>query len=304
MDKPFVLVLISTYNGELFIREQILSVLNQSNVQVKIIIRDDGSQDSTTKIISDLIIKYPEISLIKDQNIGSKNSFFKLLEMAAHTSAEYIAFCDQDDIWDNNKLIEGTKKLIKYKNYPSLYCSNLKVVDSELNFIRYMYPKRIVSDKNTSLLNNIATGCTCIINRKLLDLFLKFPFPCNAVMHDWWLYSIASFLGKVVYDDRSFINYRQHSNNVYGARSTNYLKRLSNLIKSKFNNKSEHYRELQAINFYKTYYSILSSQDLNIINQIINYRSSFLNKLNLAFNFKDFYKLNFRIRIRIVLGLV
>lgn len=306
MDKPSVIVLLSSYNGEKYIKEQLLSVLNQQGVDVNIIVRDDGSKDATISIVSDLINNNSNITLIKGTNTGSRDSFFTLLEYATQLSGKYIAFCDQDDVWDNNKLSEGIKMLesMNTGDVPALYCSNLKVVDSELNFIRLMNSGILSPDKNTSLLVNIATGCTCILNRALLDFFISLPRPENVVMHDWWLYALASFSGEVIYDRRSFINYRQHEQNVYGARTKNYYRRFINLIKSFTDLDSQHYRQLQAVDFYNISSHYLKPSDLKIVKTIAFYRNSFWTRLKVAFNISKFRKLDFRTRIRVILGMI
>ena len=110
MGLPFVSVLMSTYNGEKYIREQIESILNQKKVKVHLLIRDDGSQDSTIEIVKEYANKYPNVSVYAGKNIGIGNSFMELLRNAPE--ADYYAFADQDDVWLDGKL-ERAIELIK-----------------------------------------------------------------------------------------------------------------------------------------------------------------------------------------------
>lgn len=306
MRKNIVNVMLSTYNGEKYLREQLDSVIDQEKVTVRLYIRDDGSSDNTIKILQEYQSRFSNIYLFEEQNIGCIKSFLRLVDLTNSDSAhgDYFAFCDQDDIWDKDKLIEGIQMLKEYDNIPALYCSNLKVVDHHLKFIRYMNSPNVEPDKNTCLLTNIATGCTCIMNSRLLNLFTNHANVKSIVMHDWWFYCLASFYGKVIYDKRSFINYRQHQKNVYGARTTNYIKRLLNLLESYIHSNSEHYREQQAKEFLKVNSSFLPISEIKVIRGIAMYRASLCNRIKLFLNFTTYRNLNYRTRIRILFGLI
>lgn len=299
-------VMLSTYNGEKYLKEQLDSVLNQEKVIVRLYIRDDGSSDDTIKILQEYQSRFPNIYLFEEQNLGCINSFLRLIYLTNSDSehGDYFAFCDQDDIWDKDKLIEGIQMLKEYDDIPALYCSNLKVVDHHLNFIRYMNSTNAKPDKNTCLLTNIATGCTCIMNRKLVNLHTKRTNLEFIIMHDWWFYCLASFYGKVIYDKRAFINYRQHQKNVFGARTTSHLKRFLNLLKSFIHSTTEHYRERQAKVFFKANSSFLPISENKIIENIAMYRASLWNRIKLALNFITYKNIDYRTRIRILLGLI
>ena len=121
-----VQVLLSAYNGEKYIQEQIDSILNQSNVEVSLLIRNDGSTDDTRKILDSQSTQ--NIKCINDKNIGLVRSFVELINQA--DEAEYYAFSDQDDVWDNDKLCSAISMLEDYKNMPAVYSSNARLVDS------------------------------------------------------------------------------------------------------------------------------------------------------------------------------
>ena len=292
----------STYNGEHFVQEQIESVLKQVGVNVNIYIRDDGSTDGTINKIKELAVKHSNITISAEENVGCYKSFFKLIYSTKSGSAEYFALCDQDDVWEPNKLYEAILMLKEFHRYPTLYCSNLKVVNSNLLFIRLMNPKLKYPSKNTCFLDNVVTGCTVVFNASFLELILRLPSPSYVVMHDWWLYCVASFYGKIIYDERAFIRYRQHTQNVYGARTINYLERFFNLCHSLKQKESEHYREAQAKEFLKLNAQSLSGEEIDSIRKIVDYRKNWIYKVEMAFNMK--MHLSFRIRVRILLGLI
>lgn len=169
-----VLVLMSTYNGEKYIEEQLNSLLSQTYKEIDILIRDDGSTDRTINLIEDYIDKNKEnITLIKGKNIGVVNSFFNLID---HVKNEYFyfAFCDQDDYWEKNKIEVAVNKLNELGNeLPLMYCSNKKIVDSNLKLIKTFEKNMIIPNFGNAMVENIATGCTMLINSKLLDILKK-----------------------------------------------------------------------------------------------------------------------------------
>lgn len=224
-----IVVLMSTYNGEKYLEEQIESIINQT-IKAKIIVRDDGSKDKTQMIL-DKYKKRGYLEWYQGKNIGFMRSFLTLIKKAP--VAEYYAFADQDDYWEKNKLEEAIKKLEKEKK-ACLYCSNLALVDENLNKIPYNYNNKKVNISFESILwRNISAGCTMVFNnnlRKYIDMYE----PKNIKYHDWWICLLAISLGKVIYDKNSYIKYRQHSSNVIGCK--NNIKRNYSWLKSKFKN--------------------------------------------------------------------
>lgn len=299
-----VTVLLSTYNGAQYIGEQLNSIIKQKKVVVKILIRDDGSTDNTLNIIRSYQEKYDFIKLIEGENLGSCESFFCLMEYAnRHYQQKYYAFSDQDDFWEEDKLFNAIFSIGQF-NSPCLYCSNLKIVDRDLEFQKLMYETRPIIKKNDSLLNNFATGCTTVINRELLELFCSLKRPKSVVMHDWWLYCLANYFGTVIYDNNAHILYRQHGSNVYGARMLTNLEKLKNFINSIFHPYNQHYREDTAKAFLECTSHLLASNDRKIIERIALYRQSLIKRCILALDFVNFRKLSIKIRLRILLGLI
>jgi len=224
-----IVVLMSSWNGQSYIAEQIHSILNQSvAADILLIIRDDGSTDKTVSIIEG--IKDQRIELIQGENLGVIKSFLYLVNYCRKYSPEFIALADQDDVWLPQKIEAGISKIEKL-DCPALYCSALNVVDHDLGGIyTHAYTDSITFE--SAIFTNCATGCTCIFNSYLLNVIECDPDFSALLMHDWWLYIYAISYGVVVYDEKSHILYRQHAGNQIGVKSgiVGLFKRLSKFI--------------------------------------------------------------------------
>lgn len=218
--KPRVSVIMSSYNGAVYIEEQIYSILNQSlDAEIDIHIRDDGSTDSTLELIKSMSEINNNIYLYEGNNIGVVGSFLWLVENIS--GYDYYAFCDQDDVWHPLKLAAAIDKLIG--NGPRLYCSAYEYVDCNLNVIGRFTSKTDLS-MNNLLIENCAPGCTMVFNSSLRDEYIKLDVDINdmkniVVMHDWLFLLLAVCTGSVLYDENSYLLYRQHANNVVGIKS-------------------------------------------------------------------------------------
>lgn len=216
-----VQVLISTYNGEKYLAEQLDSLLQQTHSHMHITIRDDGSTDQTVNIIQEYVEKYPgKIRLYSENNIGVVPSFFKLLSDYTHEEADYVCFCDQDDIWMPEKLERAIKSLEQASNdVPMMYVTSTQMVTEALEPLNVWppVPRRQPTFYN-ALIENIAVGATIMMNRFAVHkLRSQIPHFEKIIMHDWWTYLVISAFGKVIYDDVPSIYYRQHQNNVVGG---------------------------------------------------------------------------------------
>lgn len=272
-----VQVLLSTYNGEKFLKKQINSILNQDYPSISILIRDDGSDDRTREIIKKYIKKYSNIKYYQGNNIGCVGSFFELINKAG-MEYDYFAFCDQDDIWLSNKISRAIEKLDELSDNIKLYCSNLILVDE--NEVRYK--KQSMEYKQPSfgnaIIENICTGCTMVINRELLTL-VKNIDSHNIIMHDWWIYLVATCFGNVFFDKKSFVLYRQHKNNVIGSTNNFIEKNIRRIKRYQRNNISN-----QISYFAKVYGSQIQKQNRADIIVFMNYKKNMLRKLQLIFN--------------------
>lgn len=218
MTVPQIEVLMSTYNGVRYVREQLDSILNQSSKNVRITIRDDGSTDGTFDLIKQYGLEKDNIEVSKGENLGVVGSFFELL-YGVNDVSQFLAFSDQDDFWHEKKLEVALEKLSTVRSgKPAMYCSRTKLVDQDLNFISYGGGISRSPGLENAILQNIATGCTIVLNREAVDILKsKKPNARNILMHDWWVYLVVSGFGEVVFDNRPYIDYRQHKNNVIGA---------------------------------------------------------------------------------------
>lgn len=201
----------STYNGEKYLEEQIESLLRQTYPHIEILIRDDGSTDDTISILKRYEERCENIRIFLEKNVGVTRSFFELL---AKSDADYIAFCDQDDIWLEEKVERAVEKLRGIEE-PALYCSNKILIDSEANVILDNHKKMLRPGFGNAVIECICTGCTALMNRKLAEN-IREHMPGHAILHDWWCYLVACYVGQVVFDEEAYIWYRQHENNVVG----------------------------------------------------------------------------------------
>lgn len=217
-----VTILLSTYNGAKYLKEQLESLYLQTYKNFDIIVRDDGSSDESYNILR----SYPVYILPSSkENVGVIKSFSLLLEYALqNTTSDFFMFCDQDDIWKKDK-IEKMLLKIKESGYtqiskPVLIHSDLEIVNSNLNtihrsFFQYNKLNPTKNRLNYLLMQNIITGCSLMINRELAQIAA--PIPNSAIMHDWWLGLVACKFGRIICLNESLVKYRQHNNNTIGV---------------------------------------------------------------------------------------
>ncbi len=215
-------ILLSTYNGEKFLREQMDSLLAQSYKDWVCSIRDDGSTDNTIGIIQEYVSIYPNhFQLLQDrQHVGWRESFRRLLD---NCKGDIIFFCDQDDIWLSNKvkIISDIMFEISYKNKPALLISDLQLVNANKETIANSYWD-FINEKHCDIwpdevFYNPYPGMSMCINRQLLNLILPVP---EGVAHDWWIALNASLCNTVYKLPMILGVYRQHKNNAEGAKSS------------------------------------------------------------------------------------
>lgn len=212
-----VIVLMSTYNGEQFIDEQLNSIFSQQGVNVSLLVRDDGSTDRTIDILKRWKKNHP-ISIIEGNNLGYAKSFMTLLCSAG--KADYYAFADQDDIWLNDKLAYAVD-LIKHGTNsfkePFLYMSQANIVDVNLKPINVRFHKRIIK-ADCMIAHNFAIGCTMVFNKVMKDILtIEVDRMELTAGHDYWCSCVAAAIGAgIIWDEEGRILYRQHGNNVSG----------------------------------------------------------------------------------------
>ena len=214
-------ILMSTYNGQQFLAEQIRSIQEQSYTDWTLFIRDDGSSDNTKEILKDFEHQDSRIHLIdsdKSDNLGVIKSFHKLVN---HDRADYYFFSDQDDVWLPNKLELSLKEAQNYlADFPLMVYMDLKVVNQDLEIMTESMVKSQSHHANTELVQelteNTVTGGVAMINHTLAEMWQETD---DILMHDWYLALLASAFGNLVFIDQPGELYRQHSDNVLGART-------------------------------------------------------------------------------------
>jgi glycosyltransferase involved in cell wall biosynthesis len=208
-------VLLSKFNGEKFLLQQLESLERQSHPVTYITIRDDGSSDGTSQLIAEFAARRSDVRVIRGRQLGVTQSFFELLQ-SAEENCDYYALCDQDDVWEEKKLQDAVEALGRYSPRESLlYCCAVEYVDSNLNHLGYSRSPRAVSFAN-ALVENVTTGCTIVLNRRAREMITA-ELPCNPLAHDWWCYLVVSAFGRIIYEPRPNIKYRQHQHNAIGV---------------------------------------------------------------------------------------
>lgn len=308
-----VAILLSAYNGYRFLSIQLDSLLSQSYQEITICIRDDGSSDHTKDVINRYKDKFPDkINLVEDELgcVGVYRSFRKLLE---ESDAHYYLFCDQDDVWDNNKvdiLLRGLNSLeSKYSaNLPCLVCSDYRIIneDDELvvpsSFKEYgLRNNEVVS----GLFQGFVPGCTMIFNKPGRDLFLK--YDGLGLLHDKQLLVLAFLFGQIGLCYAQSMSYRIHSSNTIGLRrKTSKIVLFKDLIKFMFKRKQyrriilREYFEMHAQLARQISASILKEREL-FSSREIDEMTSLQRKKWFLSHFKPFHMSRFEGLVQLIL---
>jgi len=250
-------ILLATYNGEKFLREQIVSLQNQSFSDWKLLIHDDGSNDETITIIKEFQTNDSRITLIEDGirfGDAGKN-FMHLLSLA---SSDFIMFCDQDDIWMSDK-IEIHYNGIKDKTTPAMIYSNGYIYKDNINTHVEFITFHRNNIQDSIFLNGGIHGCCVMINKFLLKK-INYIYPDYVFMHDHFITMLSVTFAEIIYIDRPLMLYRQHDNNVTGNIEISFFQRLATFLN--YNNpiiERKHYNANKS--FYDTYKSILDKKN-------------------------------------------
>ena len=218
-------VCMATYNGEKYLAEQLDSILCQISDDDELIISDDGSKDSTLRIINDYAVKFKNIILIDGPKQGVIKNFENALKLA---KGEYIFLTDQDDIWKKNKV----QTILKY--FTSTGCQvvlhDADIIDANLNIISESFYKHRGSKQGLlrNIYKNSYLGCCMAFTKKTLNQAL--PFPNNIEMHDWWIGLIGESNKSTLFISEKLISYRRHGNNVSSFHHHPLPKMISNRL--------------------------------------------------------------------------
>jgi rhamnosyltransferase len=216
-----VAVIMSTYNGQKYLNEQIESILNQEGVKIELFIRDDGSSDGTKDILKKYEDTFSNVHVNMGQNIGFRKSF--IMELRRAIGFDYYAFSDQDDYWDRKKLNAACKMIAEYsqvKDTPIVYYSNLSVADENLNIYRKTKLENRKHCLESLVMRRSIAGCTMAFNAEMWKLICKAETSDAMLMrgHDSFIMSLCYAIGgTVICDSNAYIRYRQHGDNTSGG---------------------------------------------------------------------------------------
>ena len=246
-------VILSSFNGKRFIRDQIDSILNQDGVSVDLYIRDDGSKDGTRGILK----RYSERSnvfIVLGENQGVGNSFMELL-YSLPDCYDYYAFSDQDDVWMEDKLQTAVDRL--EGEQAVLYGSNLLCVDKDLNPIGMLYDtnKVFCDTLLPALIRTGLYGCTLVFTRDFFKMLCN-RRPSRRLMkitlHDQWVPACAVAVGKIIYDQDAHIQYRRHGKN-YTSIKNGFFQRLRERAQILCSLDRHHWRSFRAREMIRCY---------------------------------------------------
>lgn len=259
-------ILLSAYNGEKYLKQQLDSIRNQSYKNFSLLIRDDGSKDNTVNIVEKYIEDNPEIEigLIKGENLGVLGSFMKLIELS-DDNCSFYSFADQDDIWFKDKLLRAAGKMKAGKYL--IYSSSFTPVNYKLEEIKFKRPLIKPSFYN-AIVENIATGCTIVFSKKMKDK-VKGKDIAGASIHDWWLYIVATALGDMFYDPEPSLFYRQHEGNSIGSKD-GFIKKWKSRIKRFSSWRKEIFNHLALLAFH--YGKELDEEKSACLNEFLKYK--------------------------------
>lgn len=272
-----VLVLMSTYNGEAFLREQIDSILGQTDCDVDLLVRDDGSTDRTIDILNEYMDK-GKLKWYTGENLQPGRSFMNLLVNASE-NYDYYAFSDQDDVWKPNKMFAAAK-MIGVSDRPIMYCGNALLVDCNLESLGHLCNNYILKPNLLGVLvGGGIQGATIVVNKVLKRRFGKEILDVNIKMHDYYVSCVClSMGGKILYDETPYLLYRQHGDNVVGVN-----KSLVGTLKKRYemmtNADGSFDIEKTSTEILKLFDKYISDPEKTILKRASNYKKHFSDKM-------------------------
>lgn len=283
MSNPTVAILMSTYNGEKYLTEQINSILKQSYKNIHLFIRDDGSVDGTISILQSFV-NNPYITIFNgSKNLGYKNSFLTLIKSVVKCKNEfdYFSFADQDDVWERDKILSAVILLEKNKNHKfRLYYTGLTFVDENLNVLKVKDESRTLVTFGAEIVRHSISGATAVFSYNLGKMAVLYDDSFNIKDgHDSFVFRLNAAIGGVfLRDEVNYIKFRRHSANTSSATSGLTYKIKNELKRS---NKSE---TETAFFLQKYFIDILNPKTANDISALLNYRTGIFNKYKLLTN--------------------
>ena len=209
------LILLSTFNGEEYLGSLLESLVGQENAKCQVIVRDDGSTDRTLQILESFK-KALQMEIHVGENLGPDPSFKLLMNLAQDRDFDFLAFCDQDDMWEPSKLRRAAELLDNTGK--SLYSSKRKLIDSTGEFLGIFPSNKIFVSYENSILENVCAGCTIVLKRDHFDKLMRLGLTRIRGRYDHVIYSMSSILNQTFFDQESRVFYRIHSDNTVGVR--------------------------------------------------------------------------------------
>jgi glycosyltransferase involved in cell wall biosynthesis len=276
-----VTILLSTFNGGAFLAQQLNSLFVQEQVSISVLVRDDGSSDSTNDILKQAHSIGQIELLASNASIGATSSFLELLKSAATTATKYVAFCDQDDLWRPDKISRAVASLSAVPAaVPAMYCSRLEIVGTDLTTIGFTALPRRVGFGN-ALVENVCVGCTMVLNRAAVELLCQ-NLPGKVLAHDWWCYLVLSCFGEIVFDGDAPIKYRQHGGNVFGAPRSG-LERLTRSLRRFFGHgDGRNWQSAQAAVFRATFDDRIPVSQRRVLDHFVEAKLNWRSRIRLA----------------------
>lgn len=263
-------VLLSTYNGEKFLLQQLDSIVKQKNHKISLLVRDDGSTDSTMMILQNYQMNNP--SLIMDvyagKNVGVYQSFMDLVAKSSST-CDFYAFSDQDDVWLPQKMNRAVEH-IGHTKHAEMYCSSYIPTDEDLKPLSIGRMFDLVPSFQNSIVENIAIGCSIVYTKSFRSRLLE-SIDAKVSIHDWWCYQIATAFGVMVYDNYPTLLYRQHASNAIGAKKSELEKWISRA--KRYSRWTKDVRN-HAVELLRIYGKDLPPGSKKILNEFLDYNDT------------------------------
>lgn len=269
--------MLSTYNGEKYLREQLDSFVEQSCFeQVKVLIRDDGSTDDTIKILEEYREKYG-FEVLYGENLGVNGSYEVLLH-SCDQECQYFAFSDQDDVWLPDKLAVAISKLEKCdETLPIMFFSLSRITDEKLNPIGISQEPICGVSFYNAMVQNVCPGHTQVFNRTVLRFLQGTNYEEINVM-DWWIYLIASGLGQVIYEPRCTVLHRQHGENAVGYEMNSIKKFFARVRRVLTQNSTKLTLQLEC--FRRNFRNLLSVEYRGELDAFLDSQKTFFSRLS------------------------
>lgn len=274
-----ILIILSTYNGSKYLDQQLQSIyMQKTDCKINLLVRDDGSEDSTLKILNRWS-KNLDIKFIEDNDqLGAAKSFWKLINLV--NDADYYAFVDQDDIWEPDK-IDTAVKALGNNNFPQLWCSNCSLIDSDGNVIKEkMHVKRPELTVISQIVCGSIQGCSMIFNKATMKAVKKKSIS-EIPMHDivFLTYTLAE--GEVIFEERPMFKYRLHKNNVVAKSGKGIVKQIKITLQNWFGKQTKNSISNYSKEFVRNEKQMLEDEVANLLLSLGNRKKSLFKKFGL-----------------------